>query len=141
MWDFHLIHNNLIFKCESINLLCSPSNGSFSIHIHLYMSPLSESFCIHIHLYLNRRCCCSMESAAWAPCHDNFWHEELFKILSDFGSDTVVGSRGDPGGSSTLDQDQPHRREKHHTLTQNLKALDVWVLSFIIFQPPLLQTM
>jgi len=39
------------------------------------------------------------------------------------GSDTTVGSGGEPGGPSTSRLEQPNKRERHRTLTQNLKAM------------------
>ena len=48
------------------------------------------------------------------------------------GSDTTVGSRGEPEGPPTSKVEQPHKLERVcHTLTQNLKAMSLWVLSLI----------
>jgi len=38
--------------------------------------------------------------------------------------------RGAPG-PSTSRLEQPHKQERHHTLTQNLKEMGLWVLLFI----------
>jgi len=43
----------------------------------------------------------------------------------------IVGSRGEPGGPPTSRPEQPHKQKRHHTLTQNLKAMCVWVLLLI----------
>jgi hypothetical protein len=42
-----------------------------------------------------------------------------------------IGSWGGSGGSSTLDQELPHKRVGHPIFTQNLKTLGLWVLSLI----------
>jgi len=42
-----------------------------------------------------------------------------------------VGSLGELGGPSTLRLEQPHKQERHHTLTQNLKTMSLWVLLLI----------
>jgi len=42
-----------------------------------------------------------------------------------------VGSLGKPGEPSTSRREQPHKQERHHTLTQNLKAMGLWVLLLI----------
>ncbi len=34
-----------------------------------------------------------------------------------------LGHWGEPGGPSTSRLEQPHKQERHHTLTQNLKAM------------------
>ena len=47
------------------------------------------------------------------------------------GSDTTVGSWRELGGPSTSRLEQPHKQERHHTLTQNLKAMNLWVLLLI----------
>jgi len=46
-------------------------------------------------------------------------------------SDTSVGSRGERGGPSTSRLEQPYKQERRHTLTQNLKAIGLWVLLLI----------
>ncbi|AES67213.1 hypothetical protein MTR_2g088110 [Medicago truncatula] len=46
---------------------------------------------------------------------------------SNRGSDTTVGSQGELGGPSTSRLEQPYKQERHHTLTQNLKAMSLWV--------------
>ena len=42
-----------------------------------------------------------------------------------------VRSRRGARGPSTLRLEQPHKQERHHTLTQNLKAMGLWVLLLI----------
>jgi len=42
-----------------------------------------------------------------------------------------VGSRGGSGGLSTSRLEQPHLQERCHTLTQNLKAMGLWILLLI----------
>ena len=46
--------------------------------------------------------------------------------------DTIVGSWGEPGGQSTSRLEQPHKWERHHTLTQNLKVMSLWVFLLIM---------
>jgi len=43
----------------------------------------------------------------------------------------IVGSMKEFGGPSTSRLEQPHKQERHHTLTQNLKAMGLWVLLLI----------
>ncbi|RHN58637.1 hypothetical protein MtrunA17_Chr4g0004501 [Medicago truncatula] len=50
---------------------------------------------------------------------------------SNRGSDTTVGSLGELRRPSTSRLEQPHKQERHHTLTQNLKAVGLWVLLLI----------
>ncbi|RHN52334.1 hypothetical protein MtrunA17_Chr6g0479381 [Medicago truncatula] len=50
---------------------------------------------------------------------------------SNRGSNTSVGSLGKLGGLFTLRLEQSHKQERHHTLTQNLKAVGLWVLLLI----------
>jgi len=50
---------------------------------------------------------------------------------SNRGSDTTVGSWEDLRGLSTSRLEQPHKQERCHTLTQNLKAMGLWVLLLI----------
>ena len=50
---------------------------------------------------------------------------------SNRGSDTTVGSLGELGGPATSRLEQPHKQERRHTLTQNLKAMGLWVLLLI----------
>ncbi|KEH37390.1 transmembrane protein, putative [Medicago truncatula] len=38
---------------------------------------------------------------------------------------------GGARGSSTSRLEQPHKQERHHTLTQNLKTMGLWVLLLI----------
>jgi len=43
----------------------------------------------------------------------------------------LLGQLGELGGLSTSRLEQPHLQERHHTLTQNLKAIGLWALLFI----------
>jgi hypothetical protein len=43
----------------------------------------------------------------------------------------LLGHLGSSGGPFTLRLEQPQKQERHHTLTQNLKAMDLWVLLLI----------
>lgn len=51
-------------------------------------------------------------------------NQSLTRIIN---SDTTYGL----WGASTLSQEQSHMWEKRHIFTQNLKALNIWVLSLI----------
>jgi len=46
-------------------------------------------------------------------------------------NDGTVGSLAKHGGASTSRLEQPHKQERRHTLTQNLKAMGLWVLLLI----------
>ena len=56
-------------------------------------------------------------------------------------SNHSVGSLGEPGGPTTSRLEQPHKQERRHTLTQNLKVMGLWVLllircsAFLLFYP------
>jgi len=43
----------------------------------------------------------------------------------------LLGHWGELGRPFTSRLEQPHKQERHHTLTQNLKAMSLWVLLLI----------
>jgi len=47
------------------------------------------------------------------------------------GSDTTVGSWEKIWGATHIEARQLHKQERRHTLTQNLKAMSLWVLLLI----------
>jgi len=55
-----------------------------------------------------------------------------YESLSNISDTTpiLLGQQGSLG-PSTSRLEQPHKQERHHTLTQNLKAMGLWVLSLI----------
>lgn len=46
-------------------------------------------------------------------------------------SDTIVGSLEEFGGSATSRLEQPYKRERHHTITQNLKVVGLRIILLI----------
>jgi len=50
---------------------------------------------------------------------------------SNRGSDTTVRILRGARGTIHIEARTPHKQERHHTLTQNLKAMGLWVLLLI----------
>lgn len=59
------------------------------------------------------------------------WSLVLLQRLGIFSNDPLIGSWKENKGSYTLRKEQPHKWVGHHILTQNLKALKLWIVSLI----------
>jgi len=101
-YNSHLYTTTLPLKCESINSSCSP----FKRNSYLLLCTTIAAFCAN------------GPAASVVP-------------FVERGSDTTVGSLGGAWGTSTSRLEQPHKQERRHTLTQNLKALGLWILLLI----------
>ncbi|KEH23708.1 transmembrane protein, putative [Medicago truncatula] len=121
----------LLIRCSTFTILsnvghithtCKPTLPLKRESITLTCSPRAEAFyfvCIAV-------AACTVVAAFYATDRRPRSHPS-----SNRGSDTTVGSRGERGGPSTSRLEQPHKQKRHHTLTQNLKAMDLWVLLLI----------
>jgi len=100
------------------------------VHQFIMLTPQAELFHPHTLILVLLLSPPTTEPAAWTPLvRRTFDTRSRSNPSSNHGSDTTVGSRGEPGGPPT--SRQPYKWERHHTLTQNLKAMSLWVLSLI----------
>jgi len=112
-YNSHL-HTTLPLKCESINSSCSPLKRKL-----LFACTVVAAFSA-----TDRHC-----TAVAAFCANGLAASVVPFV--ERGSDTTVGSRGSLGGPTTSRLEQLHKQERRHTLTQNLKAMGLWVLLLI----------
>jgi len=58
-------------------------------------------------------------------------HAEAEPVSFEEALIPLLGHWGKPGGPPTSRLEQPHKQERRHTLTQNLKPMGLWVLLLI----------
>jgi len=103
--DSHL-HTTLPLKCESINSLCSP-----------FKQKLLLACIVVVGFFANGPTLLVPSLPAQTD-----WLPRSYPS-SNRGSNTIVGSLEELGGMSTPRLEQSYKRERHHTLAQNLHQI------------------
>jgi len=126
LWVLLLIRYStftLLSDVRHITHTCTQQHSPSSVIPSLYRAPpRAEAFYLLVLPLLHKEplAACTVVVASCAADRRPRSHPS-----SNRGSDTTVGSLGELEGPSTSRLEQPHKQERHHTLTQNLKTMSL----------------
>jgi len=140
-YNSHLHTTTLPLKCESINSSCPPFKGKLLLACIAVAGFSATDRLASVVLFVERGSDTSVESlgVAMGTAHIEATQTTskrdatlLPKTLRQWVYGLLDGSLGEaPGGPFTSRLEQPHKQERHHTLTQILKAMSLWIFLLI----------